>query len=131
MPVEGADVIAKRFRLLARGVTEAIEDEMNDVAEELLSDSRDLSPQLTGALIASSGVDSLDRRRDGEFIRSIFYDTPYAVAQHEGSFNPGPITRQKPGAGRKYLQRAYDAKKRKIIERIGRRTEQAMRFVLR
>lgn len=131
MPVTGVDVIKQNLARIQKAVSEALQEEITDIAEEILSDSRDICPQLTGALIASADIDEEDSLLFGVFKRSIFYDTPYAIKQHEGDFNPGPITRQKPGAGRKYLQRAFDAKKRQAVARIGRRTEQTLRLVLR
>lgn len=125
----GDEVVIRKLDRIRKAVADEIRDEFDDIANDILSDSRDIAPQLTGLLIASSGVDSGDRR--DRFARSIFYDTPYAVIQHEGNFNPGPITSQKPGAGRKYLQRAYEARRPEIVQRLGRATERALRLALR
>ena len=129
MAVTGEKAILRRLDRIQAAVREAVEEELNDIAEDVLSNSRDICPQLTGRLIRSAGVDSADR--EDIFVRSVFYDTPYAVIQHEGNFNPGPITAQKPDAGRKYLQRAYEAMRPTMVKRIGNRTEQALRLVLR
>lgn len=125
----GDDVVIKKLERIRAGVNAAVKEELSDIANDILSDSRDIAPQLTGLLIASSGVDTGDRR--DRFARSIFYDTPYAVIQHEGVFNPGPITVQKPGAGRKYLQRAYEARRPQMVNRLGKAVERALRLALR
>lgn len=127
--LEGAAVVKKRLRLIRVNVAEAIEAELDDAANELLRDSRDLAPQLTGEMIRESGVDSDDRK--DVFRRSVFYNLDYSVKQHEGFFNPGPVTSTKPGAGRKYLQRPFDAQKRQLIKRLGRQVERAIRLSLR
>ncbi len=127
--VSGQRVIARKIRRIQAAVRQEIEEELNDIANDVLSDSRDIAPQLTGLLIRSSAVDEDDS--EDVFVRSVFYDTDYAVIQHEGDFNPGPITVQKPGAGRKYLQRAYEALRPQMVNRLGRATERALRLALR
>lgn len=127
--VSGQRVIARKIRRIQTAVRQEIEEELNDIANDVLSNSRDIAPQLTGLLIRTSAVDEDDS--EDVFVRSVFYDTDYAVIQHEGDFNPGPITIQKPGAGRKYLQRAYEALRPQMVNRLGRATERALRLALR
>lgn len=129
MATTGETVISRKLGRIQQEVRDAIEQEITDLADEILSDSRNLAPQLTGLLIRSAGVDSEDT--NDVFRRSVFYDTPYAVIQHEGTFTPGPITIQKPGAGRKYLQRAYERLRPDMVNRMGRATERALRLALR
>jgi hypothetical protein len=127
--VTGQKVIKKRLRLIRINVVERLQTEMDEAAEDLLQQSRDLAPQLTAEMIRRSGVS-----RDDEpalFRRSVFYSLPYAVTQHEGFFNPGPVTSTKPGAGRKYLQRPFDAQKRQLLVRLQRELERALRLSLR
>lgn len=129
MAVSGQVVILRNLTRIRIGVNEAIEAELSEIANDVLTNSRDICPQLTGRLIRSAGIDSADR--EDIFVRSVFYDTPYAVIQHEGVFNPGPVTASKPGAGRKYLQRAYEALLPEMQLRISKRTELALTQLLR
>ena len=129
MPVTGGDIIRRRLRVIRRAVNEAIETGMDDLAKDILSMSRDLAPQLTGLMIRTSGVDDDDSR--DRFRRSIFYEQPYAIWQHEEFFNPGPITSAKPGAGPKFLSRAFNFHAQRGITNIGRRVQRSLRAVLR
>lgn len=129
MPVHGGPAIRRRMKRIRRNVNDAISDKMDEIADELLQESRDLAPQLTGKMIATAGTDKADAR--DSFKRTVFYTEPYAIYQHEGHFNPGPITATKTGAGRKFLQRPFDAKKRDMILRISREIERAIRVTVR
>ena len=80
--VSGQRVIARKIRRIQTAVRQEIEEELNDIANDVLSNSRDIAPQLTGLLIRSSAVDEDDT--EDVFVRSVFYDTDYAVIQHEG-----------------------------------------------
>lgn len=127
--VTGGKAIRNRLGLIEKNVRRQISDELDDIAQEILVESRRLAPQLTGRMIASSGTDKDDRPQ--RFRRSIFYDIDYAVFQHEGFFQPGPVTIAKDGAGRKFLQRPYEKKRRDLIRRIGVATERGLRVSLR
>ncbi len=129
MTVRGVQKTKKNLRRAVEFAREAVEEELDDYANELLSKSNDLAPQLTGRMIRNSDTDKSDRR--DVFLRSVFYTEDYALFQHEGTFNPGPITRNKPGAGRKFLQRPYDATKREFLVRLGRKIERVLRQSLR
>lgn len=131
MPVTGGDVIRRRLRVIQRAVNETIVDGMDDFAKDVLRQSRDLAPQLTGLMIRTSDVDSDDNRALGTFRRSVFYEQVYAIWQHEEVFNPGPITSTKPGAGPKFLRRAYDFQRAIHVPRIGKRVGRALRLSLR
>ena len=134
MAVEGVEQTRRNLRRVSRAVIDAMNDALEDGAGVFLSQARDFAPQLTGQLIRDSGVSSVRRGRNVEGRRiktfSIFFGNgpsrAYAVLQHERRFNPGPITRSKPGAGRKYLSRAFDKQKRKVIRQIGRDVERAI-----
>ncbi len=127
--VQGRRLIERRLGLIQRNVRDAVEAELDDIAEEILERSRELAPQLTGQMILTAGVgrdDTPTRIR-----RSVFYLEDYAPIQHEGVFNPGPVTAAKAGAGRKFLQRAYNAQRPSIAKRVGRAIERALRTSLR
>ncbi len=127
--VKGGDAIRRRLRLISKNVVSFIGAEMDDIAQEILEESRRNAPQLTGRMIATAGWDKEDFA--DAFRRSVFYREDYAVFQHEGFFNPGPITATKPNAGRKFLQRAYTARVRGLPARIGRAVERSLRVSLR
>ena len=127
--VRGRKVIKKRLGLIRRNVRDALAAELDDIADDLLDASRALAPQLTGLMILTAGTDKDD---SGETLRrSVFYSEDYAPIQHEGFFNPGPVTASKPGAGRKFLQRPYNQMRPGIPKRLGRAVERALRNSLR
>ncbi len=127
--VTGGAVIRKRLKIIQRNTRAAISSELDDTAKDLLAVPILLAPQLTGAPIKSGGIDSESGK---DFTRrSVFYTEDYAVIQHEGFFNPGPVTATKAGAGRKYLQRPFNAARREIPARIGRAVERSLRLTLR
>jgi hypothetical protein len=129
--VTGGALIRARLAFIRRAVDDAIAQGMDDFADDVLSMSRDLAPQLTGLMIRTSGVSKSDSRSLGRFRRSIFYEQPYAVWQHEEVFNPGPITSAKPGAGPKFLTRALNFHRLRGQKAIGRRIQRTLRTVLR
>lgn len=131
MPVRGGDLIRRRLLIIRRAVDDAIVEGMDELAENVHSLSKDLAPQLTGLMIRTSDISKDDSRSGGRFRRSIFYEQPYAVWQHEEVFNPGPVTQTKPGAGPKFLSRALDFHKIRGQARIGKRISRALRIVLR
>ena len=132
--VEGGAAIRRRLRIISKNVGRFIDDEMDDIAQEILAESRKLAPQDTGKMISTAGWDKDDTLES--FRRSVFYKEDYAPIQHEGlirgrPIQPGPGTRSKPGAGRKFLQRAYNAKVRDIPRRVGKAVERGLRVSLR
>ena len=120
MPVRGFPQAQQNLRRLRFSILEAMEEQSEENAEELLSDASDLAPQDEGDLIDSGLVTDIDTRSggDGRFIRIVSFDTPYAVRWHEDTFTPGEVTRGKPGAGRKYLSRAFNKKQKRFQKRI-------------
>ena len=121
MPVEGVDRTIRNLERVERILIEALNDAMEDEADRLLLESNALAPQLSGDLIADSKVDE-QQAENGLKRYSVNYgdgpSRPYALIQHEAVLNPGPITRLKPGAGRKYLSRAFDKWKTGALRRI-------------
>lgn len=134
MPVEGTRETERNLARIARAAVDALNDGLQDGAGVIISQARDFAPQLTGQLIRDAGISSIRRGRGQGPLQtrafSVFFGNgpsrAYAVLQHEGRFNPGPVTRAKPGAGRKYLSRAFDKHKRKIIRSIGQDIERAI-----
>ncbi|MCP4497732.1 MAG: hypothetical protein GY825_13250 [Phycisphaeraceae bacterium] len=119
------------MRTIQRNVNDGIAAVMDEAADDLLRRSRDLAPQLTSEMVDTAATDKKDARRRGVFRRSVYYTVDYAVYQHEGTYNPGPVTRGKPGAGRKFLQRPFDAQKAELIVRISRSIERTLRLSVR
>ena len=88
---------------------EAIERQLDDCGEDLLSKSQALAPKLTGDLEASGTKDPVQAIPSGMGVQ-VGFNMGYAARQHEGPGKPGPITRGKPSVdgmqpGRKYLER--------------------------
>ena len=129
MALLGKEVVQRRLRIIQRNVNDAIAEAMDDFATDIHVLSNDLAPQLSGEMIRQSGTDSDDS--GNRFRRSVFYSLGYAVWQHEEVFNPGPITVTKPGAGRKFLQRAFDRNVQKGIRNVGRAIGRSLRITLR
>lgn len=135
MPVFGLSLVQARLRNLKRASFAALADELESQGEIVLARSRDLAPQLTGQMIANSEV--VVRRSDAAGLCnvSIRYNEPYALFQHEGYYNPGPVTSAKLGSsfaiGRKFLQRAVDERQPELIKATARKLERAIRFTLR
>lgn len=127
--LRGTRRLQQNLRRAVEGVRAGIKDELDQIAKELLQESRDVAPQLTGKMIRTSGIGRQNQRN--RFLRSVFYRERYALFQHEGFYNAGPITRAKPGAGRKFLQRPFEARRRADVDRIGRRVERELRLALR
>ncbi len=120
MAVVGVMKARTRMKKLRAKVVQAVQDQMQDNAEVLLEEAKKLAPELTRALVNSGEVSKSDNEAKGRFQRRVSFDTPYAVRWHEERFNPGPITSTKPGAGRKYLTRAFNANVRKFRSRIAK-----------
>lgn len=128
MPVKGRAQAVKNIRRLTREAIDAFEDQNLKNAEELLSDAIDLAPQLLGDLVESGVV---ERVRGNKFLFTdvVGFNTPYAVRRHEDFYQPGPTTAGKPGAGRKYLSRPFNKKKKVFEKRIKNAIERRLRQV--
>lgn len=133
--VGGRKVIVQRLAIIRRNVLAELQDELDDQAQDLLEESQRRAPQLTGALVLTAGTDSEDNRASGRLRRTVFYREEYAIYQHEGYFNPGPISTEKLGGsfaiGRKYLQRPFDELAPGFKKRSAVAVERALRLTLR
>ena len=124
--VRGRKELEKRFAVIKRNVEEAVEQQLDDNADDLLNRSNGLSPQLTGAHINSGKV-----HRPSAFVRIVAYDKPYAVFLHESRYRLGPVSRLKPGTpdgrvGRRYLSRPYEKRKKIYTDLIGKAVVKAV-----
>ncbi len=110
MPAKGEKQIRKRLRIAARNAQAAMDQSIQDSAEDLLSRARVMAPQLSGDLILSGDIRKT-RGAGGATGRIVFFDEPYAVIRHEDVYNLGPISRTKSSPdgpiGRKYLERPF------------------------
>lgn len=133
--VIGAAVVRSRMRKIVRNVNAAVQQEMDDIADELLTASRDKAPQLTGEMIRSSKTDSRNARSEGRFTRRVRYTTVYAPIQHEKTFRPGPVTAAKlgnrVGVGKGFLSKPFKRAEPKIPRRISRAVNRAIRQSVR
>lgn len=133
--VKGLAAVTRRLQRVERAAYDALVEGLRDEAEIVLARSRDLAPQLTGQMIRNSGVRVQAHRATQTIQVAVFYDEPYAVKQHEGYFNPGPITSVKLGPsfaiGRKFLTKAIDERRQQLVAQVGRRVERALRLTLR
>lgn len=127
--------LERRFKAMSRAAFDDVAQTMEDEAEIVLARSRDLAPQLTGDMIAHSDVLVRKNQSRGELRVTVEYDEPYALFQHEGYYNPGPVTRAKLGdqfaIGRKFLSRAFEERREHIVRNAGRALERALRTTLR
>ena len=128
MAVKGRAQAVKNMRRLTREAIDAFEDQSQKNAEELLSDSIDLAPQLSNDLIESALVQRV-RRGKFLFIDFVGYNIIYAVRRHEEISTPGPVTAGKPGAGRKFLSRPFNKKKKVFEKRMKNAVERRLRQV--
>ncbi|UNC92714.1 HK97 gp10 family phage protein [Candidatus Contubernalis alkaliaceticus] len=99
--------IGKLSQISDDGVKKAQEG-INECAEDLLNESEKLTPLLEGGLMESGSVDPATTL-SGEIKARVGYSKEYALRLHEDVYKPGPLTSKKPGAGRKYLERATKA----------------------
>lgn len=133
--VTGADVIRKRLRKIVRNVGDAVAEEMDDVASELLTASRDQAPQLTGEMIRTAKIKRSNARRAGRFVRTVKYTEEYAPIQHEKRHHPGPVTAARLGdtygIAIKFLSHPFGMMKRTIPRRLARVVEKAIRQSVR
>jgi len=117
-------------------VSEAIEQAMDDAANDLLDRSVALAPQLSGDLVNDALVRKFDTRN--RFARAVEFGPPgspstaYAKVRHEDFYNLGPISSIKPGSddgavGRKFLERPFNLHARRYIDDVGRAVESALR----
>ena len=111
MKVFGRRRLARTIRAITKETPKEVGPAITRQANILRGRAVALAPELTRKMILSSKVTKRSTR--SREIRVISFDTEYAVAQHEGRFNPGPITAVKSptqdgAAGRKYLSRPFE-----------------------
>jgi hypothetical protein len=94
----------------ARKITDAARVGLGDAGEHLLEESRRLVPHEEGTLERSSGVD-----QDGDVV-TVWYDQPYAVAQHEDR-----DLRHDPGRQAKYLEQPLVSERPTLLALIAAR----------
>ena len=135
--VIGGAVVRSRLRKIVRNVNDAVQQEMDDIADELLTTSRDKAPQLHGDMTdpQHSKTDSKNARRQGRFTRRVKYTTVYAPIQHEKTFRPGPVTAAKLGSrvgiGKGFLSKPFKKMEPKIPRRISKAVARAIRQSVR
>lgn len=127
--------LRRRLDRVRSNVFDELAAELEDQAGLTLAKSNDNAPQLTGQMQATAGV-QVDSRKSAGVVRAVVYYTErYALYQHEGVYNPGPVTTIKlgptRGIGRKFLQRALDERREQITVQCGRAVERALRLSLR
>jgi hypothetical protein len=118
--VVGLKSVIENFERVWRDIDAAVEQELDDVADDLLNRAIALSPQLDGDHMESGKVESPSTR-----VRAITFNMPYSVFLHEGIYNLGPISAAKPSTsdgavGTGYLLRPFDLHKKEYTARIGR-----------
>ena len=133
--VQGADIIRKRLRTIVRNVADAVDQEMDDIAAELLTESREQAPQLSSKMIDTAKIVRSGSRRGKRFVRTVKYTQEYAPIQHEKKHHPGPVTAAKLGdsygIATKFLSHPFGMMKRTIPRRLARVVEKAIRQSVR
>lgn len=143
LKVLGVKATVKVLRAIDAAVEDAVEAKLEEQGDELIQLVSDRAPQLSGALINSAF-----NRPAGRFARKVGFGdlgapagpdgvppSRYAILQHERVYTPGPITRAKlgtaaPGAGRKYLQRPYDANRARFLKEMAEAVARATALVV-
>jgi hypothetical protein len=112
---------------------------LRDVADDLLAEAKKRTPQLEGTLTRSGHRDVFAMPK-GVVRAVVWFDTVYAVAMHEGIFDPatgtrkpyqlGERSRSKQSSmgvevGRKYLQAPLEAKFDEYMNAIAKAVEKA------
>ncbi len=110
----------QNLKRVLRDIDDAVEQALDDAADDLLDRATALSPQLTGAHIHTGTV-----HNTGGHQRVVTFAMPYSVFLHEGTYKLGPISSKKPSTpdgdvGKKFLSRPFDAHKSRYIADIGR-----------
>ncbi len=130
--IQGIPQLEKRLRLIVRAVEDAAVQVIDDSADDLLNRAIALSPQLTGAHIASGAVHAPSR-----FVRIVGFDKKYSKRLHEStSYKLGPISSVKPGTqdgpvGPGFLRRPFENNKQRYIASVAKQVDASIRMVLR
>lgn len=108
----------------------AVEQALNECAEDLLNAAQSLAPLDEGTLMGSGSVDPAIKQND-EMEARVGFNTEYALRMHEDIYNLGPISKQKPSfdgmpVGRKYLSRPLQKYEQKYIDYIASKVDEVM-----
>jgi hypothetical protein len=125
------------MRAIQRNVREGVSKAMDDVADDLLLRSNLLVKIDEGDLLGSGQIAHRNSRTT--FLRVVYYDTPYAVRQHECTeMGNGPKTAARPSSplgdgkpGRHWLSRPFDNNARRYTREIGQAVAKAIRQSVR
>ena len=103
-------------------VTKKVESELKvglaKAAEMVLTKSKEEVPVETGALLRSGTVNA----SEGGTVQTISYNTPYALAQHEGLDNNHPN-----GGNAKYLEQPFEENSEAALKLIAAAAAKAFR----
>ncbi len=129
--LKGQPELEKRLGVLVRNIEDAVRQQTEDNANDLLGRAQDLSPQLEGDHIASGAVQAV-----GKLGFAVTFDEPYSVFLHEGHYNPGPVSSLKPptedgAVGREFLLRPFEKQKALYTKLAGKAVDDAVRATFR
>jgi hypothetical protein len=123
---------------MRRAVSKEVQQQNIRNGKDLFERSQKLVPESTLALRLSGGVATDDRFGRLTFQSLVFYDTVYAVYQHEGfdfrtgaPLQPGPRTALKPVTadglpGRKFLENPYNRQRQKYQDNIAKGVQKVL-----
>jgi len=119
---------------ISRILPDEVGRRLDDRAQQLLGRAVAVAPELERHLVLSGRVSGVKSHK--RVARAVSFDTPYAVAQHEGSFKPGPLTAAKAptqdgASGRKYLERPFQNMIPLVRFEVSRAPEDVARLVVR
>ncbi|WP_214480969.1 hypothetical protein [Bacillus sp. SM2101] len=116
-----------QFEMFLDNFTDDVVDEVivktNEVAEDLLNASQNLTSIDEGDLTASGSVTPASRQGD-KIVASVGYTEEYALKMHEDFYELGERSKQKPSfdgmkVGRKYLERPLKKYNDRYMDHIG------------
>ncbi|MEN6535340.1 MAG: hypothetical protein ABFD89_16870 [Bryobacteraceae bacterium] len=119
LEIKGLPEARRRIRGYTDEVRRAVAAVLEQTAEKIMADSKEIVPVDTGTLMSTGQVAPAVDRRSGEIVVSLGYGGPackYAVAVHE-NLSPG-VNWKRPGSGPKYLETPFMQHAPKIPERI-------------
>lgn len=94
---------------VTRAMHDAAADALEDIVEDDLRESRDVTP-IEEATLVRSGFAEVDRR---ELTGQVAFDTPYAIKQHED-----PTLQHDAGRKDHYLSDTVEANRRRHVEHL-------------
>lgn len=128
---EGIEKVLEAFNQAESLALDALEEAIDESAEDLIGKAMSLAPKLTGDLEGSGTNDGTTRTANEISATVGFRGLDYAARRHEEVYTPGMMTRGKPAVdgmipGRKYLERPLV----KYVNRYGEEWAAAVRKVL-